>query len=162
MALIGVLPSLTAGALVSMYCDGNGSLEEWVASAILPGTAQIWASVDSGCKQKHANGNILMRIRIPGSVPLDYGSGSCAFLQWLSRYQQNCRNQGFSQIFFCLLIRWKDPNPNGLIVTDPDHWLALCSNNRNHSNQYARHHLGHFSSVTVPSLCGLDWATSLG
>jgi hypothetical protein len=32
--------------------------------------------------------DFLIRIRIRGSVPLDYGSRSCYFLQWLSRCQQ--------------------------------------------------------------------------
>ncbi len=31
---------------------------------------------------------ILVRIRIRGSIPLTYGSGSCSFRQWRSRYQQ--------------------------------------------------------------------------
>ena len=70
----------------------------------------------------------LTQIRIRGSVPVDYGSGYCFLLQWISsgqqkkkhfqtfsatflhpfsrfiRKSQNCRNQDL-QLFYCLLVR---------------------------------------------------------
>jgi hypothetical protein len=46
--------------------------------------------------------NPFVVIRICGSVPLDYGSGSCSFLHWLSRCQQKI---SFFQVFFCFLLQ---------------------------------------------------------
>ncbi len=45
--------------------------------------------------------DVLIRIHFRGSVLLDSGSGSCSFLQWLSRHQQKI---SFFPTWFCLLL----------------------------------------------------------
>jgi len=92
---------------------------------------------------------VSIQIRILGSVPLDYGSGSCSFLQWLSKCQQklsvfkvfcllltvgtissifkdkvikksqNCGNQGFSK-FLCLMMEGSGIISEQKKITDPD------------------------------------------
>ncbi len=45
--------------------------------------------------------DILVRVRIRGSVPMTYGSGSCFFRQWLTRCQQK---YVFKKVFGSLLF----------------------------------------------------------
>ncbi len=47
----------------------------------------------------HQRSGSMIRIRIRGSVPLEYGSGFCYFLQWLSRCQRKIR-VSYAQFFF--------------------------------------------------------------
>ncbi len=49
--------------------------------------------------------DILVWIRIRGSMPLTNGSGSCYFRHWPSRYQQKTTN--FLTQFFLLVTFWK-------------------------------------------------------
>ncbi len=45
---------------------------------------------------------LLVRIRIRGFVPLTYGSGSCSFCQWLTRYQQEI--SFFFKVFLLITV----------------------------------------------------------